>query len=913
MDSREGQRVFSRRYARSHPAAVLSLVEMLWTSACDGEAKKRRDALAQEYLRTQNVRNVSVPKLRDKMREQLRDAKRALTFASNSSAFVPWCELWLLVFASNGKDLGPDLTDSGAGAPSPAVSTRDIDRVLESRAGKAGDALRVAVIALLACGRLRIASARSSEELATRAADADNSKHEGQTDMTSKETKTTLDEIRAMIDRVDLEDRGWSDIERLIEQLRARKLEADAAQARGAQIREAQRTLDVLWVDFEEVVTAVGHERLEVEDDYDDLEDLARCVAELRGAYEACRTADKAIEDAGGNLRLRYEAIRRQVLAQARADKAYRIIIGESADGETDEGDEDGDDEGTADDSPDDDDVSSGEVTSDTSGDETQMSTGEATVPSTAPHIGVVLALAEQDHTLRDDLIAAAPKKTNLFPDAKMCLDFGTARSKSMVVRDNGRPIFLNIGHEPDSAYQFSVASSVWIDSTSRQVYFGDQAIKRSLAAGGARQRIDSLKRLLGTSTGALEAALSAPVSAASGGANGITYRDVILVYLGYFVWATETAVRANKDLAGSRRVLKRRYTIPSWNDDRGERTAVLGDLLSRGTLIADWMSSRGRSWSDGLTSDEFLRISRAALAIPVDRLPRWLFDEAVSEPCAAVGTHSETLRIGARLLLVIDVGAGTTDFGLFLVTPPSAPIERSRDSDDEPPVRMSLLASRSENMAGDTIDECLRELILTRAGASSSRSTIALEVSQRQRQWKEDVFKAGKMTHRFQSGRDVKVTRDELMREPAMTDFSKMLTDSVQSMLQTLENEAATREQTIDWSGSYPEIRLFATGGGAQLPMVTELDGRPVSLRRADGTQVEVTLRRTDEIPVSVRAFGVTADVFLPLAVSWGGAMPELPHQRSEVHLRRMPVGTRPDLSNAIAVDSAGRRGSDP
>lgn len=477
--------------------------------------------------------------------------------------------------------------------------------------------------------------------------------------------------------------------------------------------------------------------------------------------------------------------------------------------------------------------------------------------------------------------------------DVLLCLDFGTARSKAMAVRADEQPVFLNIGEVTGSKVDRSIASSVWIDPQDGRMYFGDAAVDRSISHGQARrQRIDSLKDFLSASrtiNGTLPDPDGQPLPEHFNPTKQpFTIGEVLVLYLGYLCWAAEEGARR----AGIAGPVRRRFAIPSWGlTHRNAGIELLRRYLARATLIGRHV---GAAWMAGLPIEEARTLARVAFDLTTDALPLHLFAEGVTEPLAAVGTRHDDLTHRNGLVLVADVGAGTSDFGLYLVSGP------------EGAQRFIEVATHSINCAGNRLDDILRRFVLRDLFGETRDMTYAaadVELQLNQRVLKEDLFSRRQTLVQLQAGMSRRLDLETFRRHQEVQRFERELLEGFEQVFAVAE-QAVDEGEGVDWS-LYPSVRVVVTGGGAMLPMVRELATRTVQPLRKPGFEAQrVTLQcaPTAIAPAQARRANVDEPGYLPLAVAWGGAMPVLPTQGRPVGLAtvRLP-GYRSSVVDAI------------
>ena len=279
-------------------------------------------------------------------------------------------------------------------------------------------------------------------------------------------------------------------------------------------------------------------------------------------------------------------------------------------------------------------------------------------------------------------------------PDITLCLDFGTAMSKAAASRGYYEDEFLELklGEQAQQdGIAYPVVSSVFI-SDKGTVHFGQDSIKQSMIANIAETlRFDSLKQeiTMGSTDSSLDNQLVEdkfnPTELK------ITKGCLITIYLAYL---TDLACSALQDQYNVSRYVKRRYALPVFEESHSRWVKKqLQLLLSRAQILADTFHGQ---WYEGI---ELSKVNDAyQQLLKLDKLPDYLIDESVLEPIAAASSRIQRDEGAAReLVMIVDVGAGTTDFALFLV---------NQDADKE--VFKAFLIPdtvKGVRQAGDAID----------------------------------------------------------------------------------------------------------------------------------------------------------------------------------------------------------------
>jgi hypothetical protein len=446
-------------------------------------------------------------------------------------------------------------------------------------------------------------------------------------------------------------------------------------------------------------------------------------------------------------------------------------------------------------------------------------------------------------------------------PSVILCLDFGTAMSKAFAIDgSNETPIDLAVSQR--SGYSeaiYALPSSVFISSTG-QIYLGHEAIAQSLVdETPGRQRFDSPKQEL--SQGLTADLGSVPVSKAINPTETpSTKEELITRYLAYL---TDMACTELDETHERSRYVRRRFARPCWDAQRTDwAEKLLIRMLSSAQILADTFSGR---WSGGLD----VRVVRGAF----DKLksvtpPTYLIAGGVEEPVAAA---SSIVLQGDRQypgFLVVDVGAGTTDFGLFVVIQPKG----------APAPKIFRLPGSIHGIrqAGDTIDNFLRATILKKHHVdpqSPEGMKIAADLNLHIRRHKETLFRDGSLTYRLADDTPGTVSLPEFLESHEVARFSHGLRDAVQKTFD------GVHESWIKRMFEQPGVLVVLTGGGARLPMVQNLTKGWIETHG-----MRVLCHAAPTVPTWItEEYPELTDEFPQLAVAMGGAASELPEMGPE------------------------------
>ena len=444
-----------------------------------------------------------------------------------------------------------------------------------------------------------------------------------------------------------------------------------------------------------------------------------------------------------------------------------------------------------------------------------------------------------------------------------VCIDFGTAKSKAFAARVRAEGdddemyggLELGLGkldHDLDGAI-YSVASSIWISDEGR-MFAGSQALTLSaqytLATG--RERLDSIKQQLSQTDhhDSLDHILDEAINPTT---VTLTHRDAICFFFAYLTDLIGQELESAHKLS---RYTRRRFTIPAWPDaQRSWSNAELRTLVARAQVLAD--TFRGR-WSEGI----FVKDVKEAIRIASQHdstLLRLLDPElinaeyGISEPMAAGSGRIRIDHSTRNLVLIVDVGAGTTDFGLFLVN-----YEKRTAFPVEP-------KSAAIRMAGDHIDNLLVEFIISKAAGHPDRLTrerINLNLRRSGiRRDKERLFTTGRLDVTLATDQPVTVTLEEFLASPGVCGFAEHIESQLARFLGQVDS-------SFENATDFPTMLL--TGGGASIPFIQKL---PAKRWRIGGR--EFSFRLAKQVPDAIGEYDAGFQrEYHQLAVAMGGAM---------------------------------------
>jgi hypothetical protein len=434
-----------------------------------------------------------------------------------------------------------------------------------------------------------------------------------------------------------------------------------------------------------------------------------------------------------------------------------------------------------------------------------------------------------------------------------VAVDFGTAFSKAALWPARSKtPKPLDLAAQVTDASGNMLESSVYI--TEGVIYFGPkaEAIFRQ-EDSPARALFDAPKQelsLLGGET------LGQTVSPELDPTGTLTKRDLLTLYLAYFSATISAALEAE----GAHRYTERRFAVPVWKAEKlATVTRVLKRRLVDAQVIADTLPFE--AWKQGLAVADAKRLLDVIASTITDqkRDEVEFISRHVVEAAAAAAAIGERLSNRRPVVLVLDVGAGTTDVGLYRFALPGR---------GDWKVAAFEACQGALNLAGRVLDDRLIEFMKARAGIDPSSidgQRVVWALRRDVRRHKALLFDAGFVDveelggHRF--------SRDEFLAADPVKDFTANLRRQVTGLL-----DGVGRQNIEQKDGQFAVV----TGGGANVSIFRDLFNDSFDL--TDGA---VKLDFRDASPAWLDDY--TPDIrgiFPQLAVSVGASSPYLPDE---------------------------------
>lgn len=428
-----------------------------------------------------------------------------------------------------------------------------------------------------------------------------------------------------------------------------------------------------------------------------------------------------------------------------------------------------------------------------------------------------------------------------------LCVDFGTAFSKAAAAPRGAwtqfrpadvRPLML-AGEQATNP--FLLDSAIFVDDD--QVLFGRAAIERADASVHQKRRaLRSFKTLLSVSD--LDRALNTGAPASVDPYRVFAMRDLVVLYLAYLLAAVERAVQTDPVLSSV--PIERRYAAPAWRD--GDSGGLHGAILR---LFGEAEAFRA-AVGDRMLAPQGLSIKTIGEALPgALSHPRTVQMGLVFEATAAAAYTSIGLEESASHMIVVDMGAGTTDI--------AAVANLAGHMEELPHARVTL------KQAGDFIDRIVANLAIEAnpwARAPDDQAVLWRLLMRHMRDIKDSLYAEGRAVLRHDR-RTIRVTMRELEKDRDFRAFMKDLQHAYDQSLSEVRDSANERKRR--------RIQAVAVGGGANAPFIQSLLKR----KPPRGGKLAIEPRpATPEWAFAPEFRGNLAPVFPQLSIAIGGAL---------------------------------------
>jgi molecular chaperone HscA len=444
-------------------------------------------------------------------------------------------------------------------------------------------------------------------------------------------------------------------------------------------------------------------------------------------------------------------------------------------------------------------------------------------------------------------------------PEVLLCLDFGTAMSKAFAKVFPDKYLDLELGKEA-GRQGYMLPSSVFIADDGK-AYFGFEAIEQSQdLIDSGRERLDSIKGWLSLRReGNLDSEACVLKPTMNPSAYRLTEGDLIRIYLAYLTDIAENSLVHQG--VNEPRYAKRRFARPCWPDPVQAKWAdgVMRRMLAEAQILADTFTGR---WEGGIPVGELKSAVEQIKAL--NKRPDYLIDDGVPEPVAVAASAIADSENARDAFMVVDVGAGTTDFGLFIAT--------HRPNEENFRVFQVPASIQGLMQAGDKVDGLLRGFIARRESIDPSDNSgrmILADLSRRIRGLKEALFKTGRLEYVLADGTVGEIAVEEFLADERVERFAEAVENGFKKSLEAVD-ESWLRWLAMDGV----RLNVVLTGGSSTLPMMQALGQGPIDVKGH-----RILRQAVDARPDWMADMALELQAVYPqLAVAIGGTAETLP-----------------------------------
>ena len=478
--------------------------------------------------------------------------------------------------------------------------------------------------------------------------------------------------------------------------------------------------------------------------------------------------------------------------------------------------------------------------------------------------------------------------------EIRLCLDFGTAMSKAWASRrEDEETIPLILDQDAETGDTLIVPSSIYISHSGR-IYFGSSAEKQhrqEIERG--RRCFDNLKQMLSEAELGQElddVSLSPDIDPTG---FGLSKGDLLVLYL---AWLTDLALKSLENtvdssaISGSLRYVRRRFAIPCFEhaldetirgDNRAEwATSVMERSILRAQVIADSLSG---NWLD-LTVERIQPLLTECRKVNAEKLSHLLAENApVREPVAAGASRfnemierDEEDEFSRRILLVIDAGAGTTDFALF---------QTFQKRNEE--IRYGLIAPSVMmcRVAGNDVDSIIRPLVLKACNIDlqtrreEEARIINISLDSQLRNIKHELFAKEKASIELRPKVSGILRLNIVLQDEEYNRRRKELLEVRKQIIQSVFSDKLNELRV----GLPYTIYVLLTGGSASLPIIRDLAKGDIAIEH-----ISFRFSEVEELPIWIanlpRDIDLITSHYQQCAVAIGGSVRELPQEISDL-----------------------------
>lgn len=434
-----------------------------------------------------------------------------------------------------------------------------------------------------------------------------------------------------------------------------------------------------------------------------------------------------------------------------------------------------------------------------------------------------------------------------------LCLDLGTAYSKAAAwTKNTNYPLPLHIGDAVGHS-GYTVPTAVLITRQGR-VHFGQDAFNQGYSANVV---FTDLKRYMTRQCEPLDTLLVP--SKFNPTRIRLTVRQVTSLYMAFLSHAAVQSLRSEGHRVSE--VVERTLTMPVFGGKQDVHSRKELGLAARlGWEMKNDIRDGGVSLTAAL--QKLRSLERRSSVAKKHNLE-------IVEPLAAIAarmaTYDPTKEAGRRLSMVIDVGAGTVDFGLFV----------SGLSGEDIGVFPITGAKYSLPVGGNDIDAALVEFVLERSLLSGDRLAEArARLQEEARDLKERLLDREDDDSMYVAEARVRLTKDEFLNCDAFIELANRIETEFWKRLRRIDPSWLELASMLTQRG----IGIFLSGGGAKLPFLRSMVPQYAPQRIESSPEFYLRIAEGDPSwsnnPDYFLTWRQVGRVYPQMAVSLGGAV---------------------------------------
>jgi molecular chaperone DnaK len=438
---------------------------------------------------------------------------------------------------------------------------------------------------------------------------------------------------------------------------------------------------------------------------------------------------------------------------------------------------------------------------------------------------------------------------------ARICIDFGTALSKASVCLDPTLPLEVGVKPLPVGAiagaeHPLLTPSVLYVDGG--RLYFGPLALEHARrGVETSRDPLLSFKTVLGATD--IQSALFTKLPPSIDPTGTFRQRDALVLYLAYLDQLIREALDLAPNMPHGVANARRRYTSPVWRPGSGVDLAFEG-VFNEAAAVSLKLGRLFLS-PEGISIAQCKDALDKAAAAPGNGM----LETGIFEPHAAAAASLAFTSSPSRFVMVLDIGAGTTDIAAF-----------DFDQSVDPPALSEVKEARQcSALAGDEIDRIIIDLILRKSGAERGKEEavrILRAARLTARELKKEIFRSGRCMLKL-GWKTITIRAQDLAEDQNFRTYQSALAQAIAASLRTVVAKAkAANVDTID---------VVLAGGGSHLPFLSALT-QHVGASVAADMQLRIgALSPANPLYNSVD--GSLREVFPQIAMSVGGALVEM------------------------------------